>query len=159
MHAQPELPRNGGRTAAGESGQLASLVPQPYMPADEPPGRDRRIDEVQEFLGAVRHRAEQASSWADTTRHLSGLVNRDGVVPVSARLTRGDLDFLTSAREDLLRLARAGLQLVELHQPLDADGVTSDPYGQVLRCRSCMWRWPCPTLRALGEALGIPAPR
>ena len=31
--------------------------------------------------------------------------------------------------------------------------ITSDPAGQFQRCRSCMWRWPCPTFRILDEVL------
>ena len=61
-------------------------------------------------------------------------------------------------RSDLLEMAQAitrdtGLRLADLHQPLEADAIASDPSGQIQRCRSCMWRWPCPTFRILDEVL------
>ncbi|WP_239316022.1 hypothetical protein [Planobispora longispora] len=78
-------------------------------------------------------------------------MNREGVVPIRTRLTGEDLDFLEEAREDLLDFATLGVRLLDLHQPRDAGGITSDAAHPILRCRSCMWRWPCPTFRAMSE--------
>ncbi len=100
-------------------------------------------------LEAVRRRAQGAVSWLQTSSHYARLINRDGVVPVTARFTLDDLAFLGNARGELLSLAEAGLRLVELHQPLGGAGDQSDQ----ARCRSCMWRWPCPSLQILAEAL------
>jgi hypothetical protein len=75
------------------------------------------------------------------------------VVPVTARFRAQDLAFLAEAREQMLGFAELGLRLIELHKPLDAGGVSSDTSAPVLRCRSCMWRWPCPTFRTLAEVL------
>ena len=77
---------------------------------------------------------------------------------MTARFSLLDLAFLGEAREGMLSFADLGLRLIELHQPLDAGGAASGPSAPILRCRSCMWRWPCPTFRTLAEVLdGIPA--
>jgi len=112
-----------------------------------------RAGRLREHLEAVRLHAQRASSWLETSSHYARLVNRDGVVPVTARFNAHDLAFLAEARAQLLGFAELGLRLIELHQPLDAGGVTSDPSAPILRCRSCMWRWPCPTFRTLAEVL------
>jgi len=108
---------------------------------------------LRERLAAMLGRAERASSWADRLAPLRKLINRDGHVPVRARLTAEDLDFLSAAREEVASLSALLIRLLDLHRPRDAGGITSDPTRPILRCRSCMWRWPCPTFRALAEAL------
>jgi hypothetical protein len=144
MHSQPGQPRRGGgrRVAAERPG-----------PAHQAPVPDERADTLRQYLEAVRLRAQGAASWLESSDHFARLLNRDGVVPVTARFTADDLTFLAKAREDLLGFAELGLQLAELHQPLEAGAITSDPAGQFERCRSCMWRWPCPTFRILNEVL------
>jgi hypothetical protein len=101
----------------------------------------------------VRLRAQGAASWLETSSHYAQLINRDGVVPVTARFSAGDLAFLARAREELLGFAQLGLRLADLHQPLEADAIVTDQPEQIQRCRSCMWRWPCPTFRILAELL------
>jgi len=144
MHSQPGQPRRGGgrRIAAGWHAE-----PQPE------PVCEGRAESLRRYLEAVRRRAGGAASWLTTSQHYAKLINRDGVVPVRARFSAGDLAFLASAREELLRFADLGLRLAELHQPLEASAINSDPAGQFQRCRSCMWRWPCPTFRILDEVL------
>lgn len=112
---------------------------------------DRR--RVRERLETIRARSEKSSSWRSMMVYLAKLVNREGHIPVRARLSREDAAFLASAREDLLALCEAALRLVELHQPRDSGGISSDPNNPLLRCRACMWRWPCPTFRAIEEIL------
>ncbi len=144
MHSQPGQPRRGGgRRVTDESTQ----GPEPAPVADE------RRDALRQYLETVRVRAEGAASWLQTSRHYEQLVNRDGVVPVKARMRAEDLAFLAGAREEVLRFADLGLRLAELHQPLEGSAITSDPAGQFQRCGSCMWRWPCPTFRILDEVL------
>jgi len=112
-----------------------------------------RAEALRQYLEVVRLRAEGATSWLKSSSHYAQLINRDGVVPVTAKFRAEDLTFLAKAREELLRFAELGLRLAELHQPLEASAITSDPAGQFQRCRSCMWRWPCPTFRILDEVL------
>ncbi|MFI7708317.1 hypothetical protein [Nonomuraea sp. NPDC049480] len=81
-------------------------------------------------------------------------MNHEGYVPIRTRLATEDLEFLAGARGDLLRFSELGLRLLDLHQPRDAGGITSDAAHPIRRCRSCMWRWPCPTFRAMVESLG-----
>ena len=134
-----------------EPGQPDRAQPEPAKaePARPEPG----AGQLREHLETVRLHAQRASSWLETSSHYARLVNRDGVVPVTARFKAHDLAFLAEARAQMLGFAELGLRLIELHQPLDAGGVTSDPSAPILRCRSCMWRWPCPTFRTLAEVL------
>ncbi|GAA2684262.1 MULTISPECIES: hypothetical protein [Nonomuraea] len=112
---------------------------------------------LREHLEAMLIRADKAASWREETGRLRGLVNHDGFVPIRTRLSTEDLDFLADARDDLLTFTELGLRLLDLHQPRDAGGITSDHAHPILRCRSCMWRWPCPTFRAFSDSFG-PAP-
>ena len=144
MHSQPGQPRRGGGR------RVSAEWPGPTQPALIPEGR---AEALRQYLEAVRLRAESATSWLESSSHYAQLINRDGVVPVRAKFSAEDLAFLAQAREELLRFAELGLRLAELHQPLEASAITSDPAGQFQRCRSCMWRWPCPTYRILDEVL------
>jgi hypothetical protein len=144
MHSQPDQPRRGGGR------RIAGAWPEPQHPDPE---LDGRAEALRQYLESVRRRARGAASWLETSRHYTQLINRDGVVPVTARFSGEDLAFLARAREELLGFAELGLRLADLHQPLEADTIASDPRGQVQRCRSCMWRWPCPTFRILDELL------
>ena len=111
---------------------------------------------LQECLEGIQRLAEKATCWRHATVSLRDLLNNEGVVPVRARLAPADLDFLEVAREETLTLARLGLRLLDLHRPRDAGGISSDPANPIQRCRSCMWRWPCPTFRAISESLDCP---
>ncbi|WP_250572913.1 hypothetical protein [Nonomuraea sediminis] len=122
------------------------------MKTDQPDDPQRA--RVRERLEEIQIRTAKASSWHDEAGRLRGLVNHEGYVPVSTRLATEDLDFLAGARDDLLTFAELGLRLLDLHQPRDAGGITSDAAHPILRCRSCMWRWPCPTFRAMSESFG-----
>ncbi|REE97491.1 hypothetical protein [Thermomonospora umbrina] len=117
-------------------------------------GGDPRRERLRERLEAIRARSEKSASWNSSSQYLSRLINREGFVPITARLSRADLAFLSGARDEVLAFAELALRLVELHQPQDAGGITSDPDHPIQRCRACMWRWPCPTFRTIDESLG-----
>jgi hypothetical protein len=104
----------------------------------------------------IRTRSQKSSSWRSITHYFVGLVNREGVVPVKARLSREDLGFLASARDEVISFCDLSLRLLDLHQPRDAGGISSAPGNPIRRCRACMWRWPCPAVRAVEEAVGRP---
>lgn len=114
---------------------------------------DQRAAELRGRLEAIRLSARGASSWLQTSSHYASLINQAGFVPVTARFDARDLAFLGGAREQLLGFATLGLRIIDLHQPLDAGGITTDPASPILRCRTCMWRWPCPTIRVLAEVV------
>ncbi|GII56189.1 hypothetical protein Pth03_45780 [Planotetraspora thailandica] len=120
------------------------------LPEDSPRRR------LRERLEGIQVRTDKASSWRETAEPLKPLINREGYVPVSARLSGEDLEFLSDAREELLVFTELGIRLLDLHQPRDAGGITSDAAHPILRCRSCMWRWPCPSFRAMTEAFLSP---
>ncbi|SDM09491.1 hypothetical protein [Nonomuraea jiangxiensis] len=124
------------------------------MKADKP--EDAQRQGLRERLETILIRTEKATPWHDEADRLRGLVNQDGYVPIRTRLAVEDLDFLSEARSELLRFSELGLRLLDLHQPRDAGGITSDTAHPILRCRSCMWRWPCPTFRAMSESFGAP---
>lgn len=107
---------------------------------------------LRERLNTIRTRAERAASWASVTHHIGKLVGREGYVPLTARLSRNDLAFLAHARDDVLTFVRLELHLLELHQPRDA-GAISSVNRPILRCRTCMGRWPCLTFKAIRDAL------
>ena len=114
---------------------------------------DPQRDRLRERLETLRTRAEKSTSWRTATQYFGRLVNREGYVPIRTRLSQEDIIFLASARDDLVTFTDLGLRLLDLHQPRDAGGISSDPDAPMRRCRACMWRWPCPTYRAIDEAL------
>lgn len=120
------------------------------------PAPDQRLADLHDHLAEVRRRAAGATSWLESSQHYARLLNAEGFVPVTARFDARDLMFLGRAREDLLAFAGLGTRLADLHRPLDGGGASSDPANPALRCRNCMWRWPCPTFRLLIEFLGPP---
>ena len=135
-----------GLLGAAQERVAPGLLPEP----------DRRLAALHEQLEEVRRRAAGATSWLESSQHYEQLLNAEGFVPVTARFDVRDLRFLGRAREDLLAFAELGVRLAELHRPLDAGGASSDPANPALRCRNCMWRWPCPTFRLLTELLARP---
>ena len=153
--------RDGHAAAVGRGGH--ERAPQPphadYLfsggPPGEPPEDPNRVI-LRKQLDALRVRAANAASWQDASQHYARLVNSEGVVPVTARFSLDDIEFLGRAREEVLGLAELGLRLLELHAPLDAGGISTDPSSPIMRCRSCMWRWPCPTFSILAEVIGHP---
>ena len=118
----------------------------------ELPG-DRLVTPLRERLEAIRLRACGAASWLEPSRHYARLINRDGVVPVTARFTADDLTFLALAREELRGFAELGVRLIGLHQPMQDDRIADTPDNPMLRCRNCMWRWPCPTFGIIAEVV------
>ena len=120
------------------------------------PDMDHQRARIRAEMERLRSRAEMASSWLESSRHYSRLINREGVVPVHARMTPGDLAFLAEAREQIVQFTELAGRLIDLHQPLDAGGITTDPSSPIRRCRSCMWRWPCPTFSILAEVVDRP---
>lgn len=155
VHAAP-VASSGRYDSAPRSPARESVLPD--WSADDPPDDPNRVL-LRKHLDAVRVSAANASSWLETSVHYARLLNRDDVVPVTARFSRDDIEFLGRAREQVLGFAELGLRLVELHAPLDAGGISTDPSSPILRCRSCMWRWPCPTFRMLSDALSqLPGP-
>jgi hypothetical protein len=179
-HGGLRPPHSGPRPASGPlSAPLAAdllppgVSPPPAVPLSAPPGppplppapeyavtmpTDEQRARIRDDVEGLRLRASVAASWLETSGHYAQLINRAGVVPVTARFSREDLMFLGEARGQMLRFAELTLRLIDLHQPGDAGGLTTHPSSPILRCRSCMWRWPCPTFSIVTEVLDRPAP-
>ena len=149
--AEDMLPTVPGARA----GAPGAAYPDPG-PVTWAPDVDQQRARIRADMDGLRSRAESASSWLESSRHYSRLINRQGVVPVSARMNAGDLAFLAEAREQMLQFTELAGRLIDLHQPLDAGGITTDPSSPIRRCRSCMWRWPCPTFSILAEVVDRP---
>jgi hypothetical protein len=128
-------------------GTIVATLPQDRCEQHEGAVMRGRLEEL-------RAQAVGAASWLETARQFGKLINGDGVVPVTARFRRQDLEFLARARTEVLAFAEYGLCLLDMHQPVDAGGISSDPSSPVRRCGSCMRLWPCPTLRAFTEVFG-----
>jgi hypothetical protein len=114
---------------------------------------DIQRSRLRDRLESIRVRSEKSTSWRSPAQYLARLINREGFVPIRTRIAQEDLAFLSTAREDMIAFAELGLRLFELHQPLDSGGISSDPDNPIQRCRACMWRWPCPTFRAIDDAV------
>jgi hypothetical protein len=114
---------------------------------------DIQRSRLRDRLESIRVRAEKSTSWRSAAQYLGRLINREGFVPIRTRIPQEDLAFLSTAREDMIAFAELGLRLFELHQPQDSGGISSDPDNPIQRCRACMWRWPCPTFRAIDDAV------
>jgi hypothetical protein len=160
------LPMSGPLSAPLTADVLPASAPSPVPPPAVPPPpefaatspTDEQRARVRDDIEGLRLRASVAASWLETSSHYAQLINRAGVVPVTARFSREDLMFLGEARGQMLRFAELTLRLIDLHQPGDTGGLTTHPSSPILRCRSCMWRWPCPTFSIVTEVLDRPAP-
>ncbi len=165
MSAPLSAPLAADMLPAGTSTSQRPPMPPPPVPppppasvsADASPADEQRA-RIRDDVEGLRLRASVAASWLETSSHYAQLVNHAGVVPVTARFSREDLMFLGEARGQMLRFADLALRLIELHQPGDAGGLSTHPSSPILRCRSCMWRWPCPTFSIVTEVLDRPAP-
>ncbi|HWG62692.1 MAG TPA: hypothetical protein VG253_13360 [Streptosporangiaceae bacterium] len=153
--ADPPLASSKDRRSPEDDMRPPGAIPRQSYGSAYEPGAEQRT-RVRDHMEAMRSRASAASSWLESSRHYARLVNREGVVPVAARFSLDDISFLAEAREQMLRFAELTLRLVDLHQPLDAGGISTDPSSPILRCRSCMWRWPCPTFSVMTEVIGQP---
>ena len=151
--AEDMLPSVPGARPGAPGPAYPDLAPGPVSWT---PDVDQQRARIRAEMEGLRSRAESASSWLESSRHYGRLINRDGVVPVNARMTPGDLAFLAEAREQILQFTELADRLIDLHQPLDAGGITTDPSSPIRRCRSCMWRWPCPTYSILAEVVDRP---
>ena len=149
--AEDMLPTVSSARSGAPGPSYPDLGPVTWMP-----DVDQQRARIRADMEGLRSRAAAASSWLESSRHYSRLINREGVVPLNARMTPGDLAFLAEAREQVLQFAELAGRLIDLHQPLDAGGITTDPSSPIRRCRSCMWRWPCPTFSILAEVVDRP---
>jgi hypothetical protein len=149
--AQAQPPEPDRDPAAAAAPPPVAVPPQGWTASG-----DSQRERIRDDMAGLRARAGAASSWLESSRHYSRLLNRDGIVPVTARMTAGDLAFLAEAREQMLQFTEFTMRLIDLHQPLDAGGISSDPASPIQRCRSCMWRWPCPTFSIVAEVVDRP---
>jgi hypothetical protein len=149
--AEDMLPAVPGARSGASALSYPDLGPVSWLP-----DVDQQRARIRADMEGLRSRASAASSWLESSRHYSRLINREGFIPLNARMSPGDLAFLAEAREQMLQFAELAGRLIDLHQPLDAGGITTDPSSPIRRCRSCMWRWPCPTFTILAEVVDRP---
>ncbi|MFD0851608.1 hypothetical protein ACFQ07_05230, partial [Actinomadura adrarensis] len=68
---------------------------------------------LRERLETIRARSAKSTSWRESTKYLSRLVNRSGHVPIKARLSRADLAFMAGARDEVIAFAELGIRLLD----------------------------------------------
>jgi hypothetical protein len=135
-------------------------APGPAYPDQAPvswaPDVDQQRARIRGDMEGLRSRAQAASSWLESSRHYSRLINREGAAPLNARMTPGDLAFLAEAREHILQFHELAGRPSDLPARVDEGAIPPDPSSPIRRCRSCMWRWPCPTFSILAEVVDSP---
>ncbi|MBB6172922.1 hypothetical protein HNR23_002982 [Nocardiopsis mwathae] len=99
------------------------------------------------YVEGVRERAAKAVPWGPDT---VGIPRQVGDSPL---LRINDVAFYANAREEVAGFAELCLGLLTLHQPRDGGGLTSGNTAPAQRCKCCMLRWPCPTLREMARLL------
>src|SRR5260221_12003576 len=87
MHSQPDQPRRGGGRRIG------GAWPEP---PDPEPDLDGRAEALRQYLESGRLRARSAASRLQTRGHYTQLINRRGVLPVTARCSSQDLGVLAN---------------------------------------------------------------
>ncbi|WP_146607491.1 hypothetical protein [Spongiactinospora gelatinilytica] len=123
------------------------------MKTDQP--EDPQCLRLKESLQATLERTEKATPWRERAMPPCPPPGQEGAATISTPLSAHDLVFLEVAREEVRCFAGLVMRLLDLHRPRDAGGITSDAANPIMRCRSCMWRWPCPTFRAVAETLDV----
>ncbi|GAA4916344.1 hypothetical protein [Streptomonospora salina] len=95
----------------------------------------------------IRERAAKAVPWAPDTVGVPTQADGNGLMRVN------DIAFYANAREEIASFADLCLALLETHRPRDAGALGSAGAPGARRCRCCMLRWPCPTVREMGRLL------
>ncbi|KIH98297.1 hypothetical protein LP52_14165 [Streptomonospora alba] len=99
------------------------------------------------YVEGIRERAAKAVPWGPDTVGVPA--QSDG----NALMRINDIAFYANARQEIASFADLCLALLETHRPRDAGALSSDSTPPVRRCRCCMLRWPCPTVREMGRLL------
>ncbi|WP_017623355.1 hypothetical protein [Nocardiopsis chromatogenes] len=100
------------------------------------------------YIEGVRERADRAVPWGPDTVGVPRQSCDSGLLRIN------DVAFYANARHEISAFAGLCLNLLSLHRPRDGGGISSAPAPAVQRCRCCMLRWPCPTIREMAELLG-----
>ena len=106
---------------------------------------------------AERHRIEQAASegpWEinGAGEYVSGVGLM--VAPDDGGVSGTDVEFIADARTAMPKMRAALEAVLALHpwECLECEGIDLDASP---RCGHCYEPWPCPTVAAIAEALGV----
>lgn len=108
----------------------------------------QKLDEMQELCDAATPGPWEAEG--SQVRHIDSLVAAVRDHSVSER--RPDAEFIASARTDMPKLIGILKAVAEEHYPV---GEESDCRCCPQECACGVWEYPCPTVRAVEEALEV----
>ncbi|MFD0803835.1 hypothetical protein ACFQZU_21295, partial [Streptomonospora algeriensis] len=97
------------------------------------------------YVEGIRERAAKAVPWNPDT---VGIPAQSGD---NALMRINDIAFYANARQEIVSFSDRCLALLDSHRPRDAGALGSGSTPPARRCRCCMLRWPCPTVRELGR--------
>ncbi|TDQ52149.1 hypothetical protein EV190_108131 [Actinorugispora endophytica] len=107
------------------------------------PGQLDEHERLRMYVEGVLERADRAVPWGPET------VGVPASAGGSALMRLNDVAFYANARQEVSAFAALCLNLLALHRPRDAGGVSSGPACALRRCNCCMLRWPCPTVQEM----------
>ncbi|MUL42109.1 hypothetical protein FZ103_13130 [Streptomonospora sp. PA3] len=99
------------------------------------------------YIEGIRERAAKAVPWGPDTVGLPPQAAENALLRIN------DIAFYANARQEIMAFADFCLALLETHGPRDAGALSSGGAPPAQRCRCCMLRWPCPTLREMARLL------
>ena len=116
-----------------------------------------RIDAATEGPWEVLEDSNQQPAGCGPIMEQLIVAGEDAVLDWGNGTRKADAEFIAHAREDLPRLLAAVRAVEAVHEPIDALNVRINRIQKV--CTGCgtddgNWQvWPCPTIRAITEAL------
>ncbi|WP_067967309.1 hypothetical protein [Nocardiopsis trehalosi] len=99
------------------------------------------------FIEGVRERAAKAVPWSPDTVGIPPQAGENALLRIN------DIAFYANARTEVAAFADVCLTLLDLHRPRDGGGLSSGEAPAARRCRCCMLRWPCPSVREMARLL------
>ncbi|GAA1760962.1 MULTISPECIES: hypothetical protein [Streptomonospora] len=97
------------------------------------------------YVEGIRERAAKAVPWGPDTVGLPAQAGENALMRIN------DIAFYANAREEIISFADFCLALLDSHRPRDAGALSSGRVTPAQRCRCCMLRWPCPTVREMAR--------
>jgi len=95
----------------------------------------------------IRERAAKAVPWGPDTVGIPPQAEDNALMRIN------DIAFYANARQEIIGFADLCLAMLDSHRPRDAGAVGSGDASAAHRCRCCMLRWPCPTVREMARLL------
>ncbi|QBI55591.1 hypothetical protein [Streptomonospora litoralis] len=104
-------------------------------------------ERLRSHVEGIRERAAKAVPWGPDTVGIPPQAGENALMRVN------DIAFYANARQEIVSFADLCLALLDSHRPRDAGAIGSGDSAPAQRCRCCMLRWPCPTVREMARRL------